>query len=235
MAKTPAGCHYQYMTSKRIPLSTNEYYHVFNRSIAKQPIFDSNPNLGHALDIVNYYRFSQKIRLSKFKLLPDDLRYEHIESIIKRQPLVEIYSFAFMPTHFHFLLKQNKDIGISRFLSNFQNSFAKSFNLINNREGGLFQNNFKVKRITTISEFIHVSRYIHLNPVTSSLISYNQLSEYPFTSYSHYINLSRNQFINTEIILNHFKSIDKYITFVQNQVDYQRQLRKIKRLLIDRG
>lgn len=223
------------MTSKRIPLFTNEYYHVFNRSIAKQPIFDSISYFNHALNIINYYRFSQKIRLSKFKLLPGRLKYEYTETITKQQSLVEIYSFAFMPNHFHFLLKQNTDTGISKFLSNFQNSFAKSFNLINNRDGGLFQNNFKAKRIATISEFVHVSRYIHLNPVTSSLISFNQLSEYPFTSYSHYLNSSQNKFINTEIILNHFKSVDKYIAFVQNQVNYQRQLRKIKRLLIDRG
>ena len=130
------------MPQRPVVLATNEIYHVFNRSIAGQNIFAQNQklNLTKALEIVNYYRFPQKIRLSKFKSLPSELKKQYLDAIGSVAPFVEIYVFAFMSNHFHFLLKQIKDKGITAFVSNFQNSFAKVFNLKNDRNGALFQN-----------------------------------------------------------------------------------------------
>ncbi len=138
-----------------------------------------------------------------------------------------------MSNHFHFLIRQFENRGITHFASNIQNSFAKYYNLITDRVGGLFQRSFKAKRIQTTEEFIHVSRYIHLNPVTSELIEFDELANYPYTSFSWYINQNKNIFISKEYILNHFKRIERYVKFVGNQVNYQRTLKKIKKLLLD--
>ncbi|MDP3733522.1 MAG: transposase, partial [Candidatus Daviesbacteria bacterium] len=154
------------MPQRLVVLANNEIYHIFNRSIAGENILALNQkaNLTKAFEIVNYYRYPQKLRLSRFKILPSELKKQYLKSFKTAVPLVEIYVFAFMPNHFHFLLKQIQDRGIARFIANFQNSFAKVFNLKNDRKGALFQNAFKAKRIITEEQCIHVSRYIHLNP-----------------------------------------------------------------------
>ena len=138
-----------------------------------------------------------------------------------------------MPNHFHLLIKQTAELGIEKFISNFQNSYAKYYNTKFQRNGSLFQKPFKAKRITSDEEFLHVSRYIHLNPVTSFLIRYDDLKVYPWTSYRYYIGKEKNDIVNTGIIGNLIGAGQKYSRFVANQVDYQRKLHLIKRLTFE--
>ena len=220
------------MTNYRPILSVGETYHVFNRSIADELIFDNEGYLNQMMSIVDFYRFQQKIRLSYLKNLPDILQEDYLKQVKLSPPQVEIYAFSIMPTHYHFLTKQIAEKGISRFISNVQNSYAKSFNLIHDRHGSVFQASFKSKLIVTNEQFIHISRYVHLNHVASKLIEFEQLKTYPYSSFYWYINQNFNKFVNVKPILSYFKTID-YTKFLQNQVDYQRKLRSIKNLLID--
>lgn len=221
------------MPRRNVVLADGEIYHVFNRSIAKEDIFSSRGNLTKALEIIEFYRFSQKLRLSKFKTLPHISKNEYLRAVENTTPLIEIYSFALMPNHYHFLIKQLQDRGILRFISNFQNSFAKVFNLKNERDGALFQNSFKAKRVESEEQFVHTSRYIHLNPVTSYLIEFKDLVNYPWTSFPIYVNGNNNSFIKTEFLLSALGSKEKYIQFVADQVGYQRELALIKDLIIE--
>lgn len=223
------------MPQRPVVLANNEIYHVYNRSIAGENIFAHNQkgNLNKALEVVNYYRFPQKIRLSRFKSLSSALKKQYLEALSSVIPLVEIYVFAFMPNHYHFLLKQIKEKGIAIFIANLQNSFAKVFNLKNNRNGALFQNAFKAKRITNDETFTHVSRYIHLNPVTSYLIEFNKLASFEWTSFPTYATNKQIPFINPNFLLKMFGTKDKYTKFVADQVDYQRNLACIKDLIME--
>lgn len=221
------------MSKRNLVLTTDEIYHVFNRSVGKQTIFSFKSNLTRILDILEFYRFPQELRFSKFKTLSQILRNEYLLSLRNKSALVEIYAYAFMPNHFHLLLKQLKDKGIARFVSNIQNSFAKYFNTKFERHGALFQNPFKAKRVETDEQFVHVSRYIHLNPVTSYLIEFDELSTYPWTSFPIYAGNQENPFVSTKLLLQMFGSKDKYIKFVGDQVDYQRKLAVIKDLIIE--
>lgn len=221
------------MTLKRKSIITGEIYHIYNKSINNEPIFKALKNLDMILEIVNYYRYQQKLRFSFFKKMKPSIQAEYYKKIELSQPLVEIYSYTFMPNHFHFLLKQLKDFGIKKFISNVQNSYAKYFNLINNREGSLFLNSFKFKRIKNQNEFLHVCRYIHLNQVTSRLIEFIDLENSLFSSYSSYLNQSLNKFINTKLINSYFKLKESFINFHKKQVNYQRKLKEIKDLLLD--
>jgi putative transposase len=224
------------MTLKRVPLVTNEFYHVFNKSVGEAKIFNNLKYLDKILNIVDYYRFNQDIRLSQFHNLGDSLQKNYLRKIQKTSPLIDIFSFSFMPNHYHLLVKQLQNNGIKKFISNAQNSFAKYFNLINNREGSLFLNSFKYKRITSEEAFIHICRYIHLNPVTSFIIDLRELANYPFSSYSWYLNTQLNRFVNTTLLMDHFthfKTLNNFIKFHENQVDYQRKLKEIKDLLFE--
>jgi len=100
------------------------------------------------------------------------MQKNYLNEIKLTKPLVEIFAFSFMPNHYHLLLKQQQDSGIKQFISNIQNSFSKSFNLIKKRSGSLFLHSFKSKRVVGKNTFIHICRYIHINHVTSRLIEF---------------------------------------------------------------
>lgn len=218
---------------RREILATGETYHVFNRSVGKEEIFIKGLELERALALLEFYRFPQKLRFSFFKRLQKEIKQEYISGYKTLDALVEIYSFALMPNHFHLLIKQTTDKGIEKFLSNFQNSFAKYYNTKYQRGGSLFQNSFKAKRLSSDEEFLHVSRYIHLNPVTSFLIEYDDLQTYPWTSYPYYLEKGKNDLISTNFIIDLVGSRLKYEKFVANQVDYQRKLYLIKHLILE--
>lgn len=221
------------MPRRKQILATDETYHIFNRAVGHDEIFTLKWDLNRILALIDYYRFPQKIRYSKFRTLPQNLKRDYPSQIKKQTPLVEIYSFSLMPNHYHLLGKQLQNKGINIFISNIQNSFAKFYNLRNNRHGTLFQNPFKARRVETEEEFIHVSRYIHLNPVTSFVIELSRLDTYPWTSLSWYLDESRNKFITTNLIKGIFKTKEKYLEFIVNQADYQRKLGVIKHLMIE--
>lgn len=224
------------MPRRRIIFSENEYYHVYNRSVGSEKIFNNKSNCLRAMELINYYRFNVDVSYSHIRRLQSDIRDKKLSSIYSSAPLVYIISFVLMPDHFHFLLFQFKENGILRFISQFQNSFAKYFNTKYNRYGSLFSNRFKGVRIESESQLFHTVRYIELNPVTSYLISFDKLSSWSFSSYFFYTNPDSRSFfnfVNKEIVLQRFRSVKNFTDFLKNQVDYQRSLRKIKGLLLD--
>lgn len=221
------------MTIFKDILATNEFYHIYNKTVGDEQVFDNKYNLNRAIDLVDFYRFKVPYSFSKYKDFPIKLRQEALEKIRKLPSLVEIYSFSFMPNHFHFLLKQVQDNGINYFITNFQNAFARFYNLRSERKGAVFCHSFDRVRIEQEEQFIHVSRYIHLNPVTAYLIKMTDLPNYPYTSFMDYCENRKLFFLNKDIILNYFKNKEKYFAFVSNQEDYQKKLDKIKRLKID--
>ncbi len=217
------------MPLRKTPLISGEIYHVFNRTIGNEKAFIEKENQARAVRTIQYYHCTQKTRYS---FIPKKEEITNVtETAIK---LVEIYAFTLMSNHYHVLLKQLVDRGIKTFISNFQNSFAKYYNIRINRYGGLFQSPFKAKLVKTTEQFIHISRYVHLNPVTSSFIQFNQLSTIQSNSFIDYCKESPREFINTKRILTEFGgSIEKYKKFVRDNVDYQRKLNRIKHLLLD--
>lgn len=224
------------MPQRKVIFANNEYYHVFNRSIHKEPILTKHRDCQRALKTLEYYRFENPpIRLSYFLAFGVDKRLEIIRSLSnKAKKIVDIISFVFMPNHFHFLLKQNEDKGISKFLALFQNSYSRYFNTKNNRQGHVFQGQFKAVWIENEDQLLHINRYIHLNPYTSYVVkTLSELEQYSYSSLPDYLNGQRETICNTQEILSHFSTNKKYKDFLFYQADYQRKLDEIKHLILE--
>lgn len=222
------------MAFRKVVFADGEIYHIYNRAVAAESIFEKDRESEHFLSLINYYRYHTPLRYTHYRNLSNELRIKYWLDIQKTVPQVEIYAFSLMPNHFHLLVKQMQVDGIQKFTSILQNSYAKYYNTKNNRYGSVFQNPFKATRIETDDQFIHVVRYIHLNPVTAYLIKPEELSQYKLTSYCHYLNNITIPFISDQFVMSHFNnSIDKLISFTMNNVDYQRELAKIKHLILD--
>ena len=141
-----------------------------------------------------------------------------------------------MPNHYHFLIEQVKEGGISQFIGQFQNSYTKYFNSKHKRKGGLFLTPFRAKHVETDEQLIHLSRYIHLNPYTSYVIkSIDQLIDYPYSSIQDYFHTTPyyKSITHTGAINSFYQDQETHKEFLLNQAEYQRDLEKIKHLIID--
>ena len=119
-------------------------------------------------------------------------------------------------------------------MSNFQNSYTRYFNTKHERVGQIFLRPFKAIRIHTEEQLLHVSRYIHLNPYSSSIVeSIQELKDYPWSSLNEYLDPTKDGICEKEITLSYFKDSQSYAAFVLDQADYQKELEEIKHLAID--
>lgn len=215
------------MTYRKTIFKENQSYHVFNRSINSEDIFINKKEIIRFLSLINFYRFKTNISFSEYSVLNVDRKKSLEKSSNIYQSLVEIYSFSLMPNHYHFLIKQLIPNGISKFISNIQNGFAKYYNIKNKRYGSLFCAMFKAIVIKTDEQFFHVSRYIHLNPVIAGLVKINELEHYYLTSFSSYMNNLSHPFLTKKIINDHFKNMSNYKKFVNDHEDYLQKLKAL--------
>ena len=167
------------MPRRKIEFSNNEIYHIILRGIDGNTIFK---------DINDYYRgiFSiyefndskpttiQKRREERNrvkKLITKEAggrpTSTHESNYIdKRDMLVDILAFCFMPNHLHLLLKQRKENGIHAFMVKLGSGYGRYFNQRNRRKGYVFQNRFQTIPIKDDNQLMTVVNYIHANPIS---------------------------------------------------------------------
>lgn len=208
---------------KRI-FGNGEYYHIFNRSLGRVPIFKKKRISNQFLKSLEYYlQINPAIRYSVFKKL------KRIE--ITPPYLVSVNTFSLMPNHLHFLLKQKYNDGLTTFMRRLTNSFSHYFNIKNSRRGPLFENRFKAVHIETEEQLLHVNRYIHLNSTSAYLAE--DPYDYYYCSYRDYVVKSRFSWLDTSTIMGFFRSKNEYKKFVLDNKDYQRSLNTIKHLMLE--
>lgn len=116
-------------------------------------------------------------------------------------------------------------------MAKFTNSYTKYFNTRHERVGPLVQGLFKSIWVEDDEQLIHLSRYIHLNPVMSYLTTEKDLASYRWSSFPEYLGISG--FCEKQTVLSHFKSKSDYRQFVYDQISYKRNLDKIKELILE--
>jgi len=210
------------MTTRVVPLVNGEIYHVINRGVEARTVFLQRRDFQRFVNLLDYYKETRQRKFSnapKNELPPGRWKQENLK-------LAEIICYCLMPNHFHLLLRQLAGSGISKFLSLIQNSYTKFFNIKYKRIGPLFQGTFKASHITNDEQLVHVSRYIHLNPVVAELIA--EPGDYNWSSYTEYVTDKSDKLVNSKTVLSLFKSGKEYKKFVLDHVDYAKTLAKIK-------
>ncbi|MFH1833244.1 MAG: transposase [Candidatus Levyibacteriota bacterium] len=223
------------MPGRNTILANGETYHIFNRGVASQPTFIDKKDYQRVMDSFFYYQnITPPIKYSKFLMISAKERDNIINNLRKKKFFhADIIAYCFMPTHFHLLLRQNEENGISKFVGNFTNSYTRYFNTKRERKGPIFEGKFGSVRIETSEQLLHVSRYIHLNPYSSYLVKTTQeLESFTYSSFNEYI-AGNSNLCNKDFILENFKTAKEYKKFVFDQADYQKKLNNIKHLLLE--
>lgn len=148
------------MSKRNISFAPNEYYHIYNRGTDKRVIFK---------DTADYSRFMQLLYLSNSTQLINvrDIQKEQKEvfDFNRVETLVDIGVYCLMPNHFHILIKEKKDGGISHFMNKLGTSYSMYFNKRYERNGSLFQGRYKAEWANSDQYLKYLFSYIHLNPV----------------------------------------------------------------------
>ncbi len=214
------------MPIRKESLSVGEVYHVFSRSIAGYRIFAGDRDRQRMLMILRYYRQTEvRIKFSKFLKCQDQFKHRNDDR------LVDIIAYCLMPTHIHLILRQLREEGISTYMRKVLNSYARYFNTKYNRKGPLYEGRFRTVLIESNEQLYHLTRYVHLNPVTAHLAEMPE--QWQASSYNEFIlNCDNDEKLCT---YGDLLDIDKeaYKEFVMSRRDYQRELEEIKHVIIE--
>lgn len=224
------------MPRRITPLINGEYYHVFNRGVEKRAIFDNKRSYQRFIDTICYYRFTgTPLKLSNFFRLSQLKRNKLLIDLQTHPKHITITCYVLMKNHFHFILKQETDGGISKFIKNLSDSYTKYFNTRNNRIGPLFQGQFKAIRVESDDQLLHLSRYIHLNPYMGSLLkSLTDLRDYSWSSLQQFIQTSDQMtYCDISPIIASFKNSESYWNFITDYVDYKNNIDIIKDVIFE--
>ena len=221
------------MYRKRDLLVVGEIYHIFTRSIAEYRVFNNDDEFLRMKATIRYYQIEKPPeKFSRFIQSTSDQGNDFDSTInFDKEKLVQIIAYCLMPTHVHLVLKQLKENGISIFISNVLNSYTRYFNIKHKRKGPLWESRFKSVWVESDEQLLHLTRYVHLNPVTAYLA--NKPEEWLVSSYPEYISV-----VNEKDRVCKYNGIldiqpNSYREFVRDGVSYQRELAKIKKLLFE--
>lgn len=155
---------------KRPQFVTDYFYHIYNRGVEKRDIFLDDAD--HFRFIRGLYEFNDSNPTALSKMINFRGRSSELPEVsedgprhLSRKKIVEIVCFCLMPNHFHLLLKQIRDNGIPLFMKKLATGYAMYFNTKYKRSGVFFQGRYKAIIVEKEEYLLHLSRYIHLNPV----------------------------------------------------------------------
>jgi len=195
----------------------NGHYHIYNRGVEKRDIF---------LDDQDYRVF---LHLLKYYLSPLGNTFKHplknftSSAVVRPRPLsnlegeVTLLTYCLMPNHFHLLIKQTPTEGMQNLMRRLTTTFSMYFNKRYDRVGHLFQGRYKAVLISNDSYLLHLSRYIHLNPIQ---LTGTVPVSYPYSSYQHYLGLKKAEWVKPEFILKFFNK-SKLLPFLKRYPSYR--------------
>lgn len=177
------------MPCRAIEFRAGEYYHLYNRGHNHQVVF---------LERENYLFFLRQLR--KY-LRPDT---------------IDIVAYCLMPTHYHLLVYLKTD-NLGSLMQPFALSYTKAFNKRYGRAGALFQGRYRAALVDRDEYLVHLSRYIHLNPVEADLVKHPQ--EWEFSSYPEFAGTRGGTLPRSRSVLAQFDSSNAYRKFVESAVE----------------
>jgi putative transposase len=212
------------MSKRKDNLVSGEIYHIYNRGVDKRDIFmDDEDRIRFLHDLYEFNDSNPTIKLDYF--LSDNNSEVGLPNI-KREPrkiLVEILAYCLMDNHFHMIVRQKAENGITEFMRKLGTGYTNYFNKKYERSGSLFQGRFKSICIKSNSHLMYLPMYIHLNPLDfkfhewrkKKIKNYKEatqfLDSYRWSSYMDYTGQKNfPSLINKDFILSRVGSEEKF-------------------------
>ena len=167
-------------------IAEGEYYHVFNRGAHKTNLFKDERDWLRFLFLVLYCQAPVTIPNTRRFMVPtaaaSGFRVPlHFETEIEQKRLVELVSFCIMPNHFHLIVKELSEGGISSYMQRVATGYTMYYNTKYDASGHLFQGRYKTVHIKDNDQLLYLSSYIHRNP--RELAKWKGLEQaYPYSS-----------------------------------------------------
>jgi putative transposase len=219
---------------RKFPLVVGNIYHVYNRGVAKCTICASENDFWRFLQGLCLFNDQKttanilwQLERNRGRLSLNILKDYVLNSNTDRKPLVRIMAYCIMNNHYHFLLEELFEGGITRFMHKLGAGYARYFNNKHDRVGSLFQDKFKNILVDNDRYLQYLLVYINvLNPAqylepkwkekgfhsTKSVLDY--VASYPWSTHQEYLGKRNSIIIEKGILSELFPTPKEYLNLV---------------------
>lgn len=219
--------------TRNLEFSIGEYYHLYNRGTDKRKIFTSANDYARFTALL--YLCNSDIRVDIGDFLRQGLTLSEIFKVKRGEELISIGSYCLMPNHFHILVREKIEGGISLFMQKLQTAYTMYFNKKQERSGALFQGTFKAQHATKDTYLKYLFAYINLNPIKlidstwkeqgikNLFESEKYLNGYKYSSYLDLLDIEReeNRIIDIPEFPNYFYSVTEFKNFIKEWLEFK--------------
>lgn len=209
------------MSIRKTDFVQGEYYHIYNRGNSKQKIFQDREDYLRFISLLFVSNSSENFNLYD---LNRDTNF-NVYEVERKNLLVAIGTYCLMPNHFHILITEKTEGGISKFMQKLSTAYSMYYNKKYKRTGGLFEGKFKSQHANTDRHLKYLFSYIHLNPIKliqkdwkekgikNKKETVDYLNQYIYSSYPDFIGEKRiqNKILNTEEFPKYFPNETSFI------------------------
>jgi len=196
-------------------------YHIYNRGVDKRTVFEDKQDFYQFLDMMDIFNQDRSLGSRLVYNYPVNIKHRG-----KTSMLVEIVAFCLLPNHYHLILKENVEGGVSKFMQKLGTGYTMYFNQKNDRSGALFQGKFKSKLVETQEYLEYLSVYVNLNfkihnvdkKLTSKQRKEYDGDAYRSSFYEYIYDDVKNKRCSSEVISKSFKNKEKYLEYANRQV-----------------
>lgn len=219
---------------RKDPFITSEYYHLYNRGVDKRVIFKNERDYERFIMLLYVANSDESFRLDDL-INTQKKDFREVLEIHKGKPLVSIGAWCLMNNHYHLLVRQEVDGGITKFMKKLGTGYSMYFNIKYQRAGALFGGLFKSKLIGEDDNYLRqLLAYIHLNPLDIKFSGWDKeesknikgntsemkkfLESYRYSSYLDYVGEDRVQknILNRENFPDYFEDEKSFKDFVED-------------------
>ncbi|MCD5384619.1 MAG: transposase [Candidatus Pacebacteria bacterium] len=206
--------------------ANDEYYHIYNRGTDKRSIFTEKVDQTRFLKSIIAFNTIKPVG-SLYHA--DRLRDTLFDRASKSEKLVEVIAYCLNMNHYHLILRQVAENGISEFMKRLGGGYTYYFNEKYDRSGVLFQGKYKHKHIHNDTYLKHLSVYVNLNYEVHKYSGPTSTSFYS-SSWDEYVDSGkvRYKMCTTNIILSDFSSIEDYKVFASEALNIILKNKEIK-------
>lgn len=224
---------------RKTPLVVREHYHIYSRGVEKRKIFLNDKDYRRFIALLYIMNQDAPFRIDNF-LQRNRGGLRDIFNETREKSLVSILSYCLMPNHFHLVLYEYTEGGISKFMSKLLTAYSMYFNTKYERSGSLFTRPFRSEHIENESQYMYIFSYVHLNPISIIDKGWKEngvcdkkgagefIKNYEFSSYQDFLN---NERLESAII--DFSMIPEYIREMKMDFKTQKQIFQQGESLLD--
>lgn len=209
------------MPQRKVIFAPGEIYHLCNRSVDKKPIFIEKRDWVRFLFLIIVSQSSKSLSnvswfISNYMKMGHFNFSDKFSKEIIDERIVRLISFCIMPNHFHIIMEELKDNGISKSMQKIQDAYAKYFNVKYKKSGHVFQGPFRATHISNNDQLIYTNAYVHRNPIELPAWKKKE-DKFPWSSYTDFIYQNRwGKLLSPEIILDQFENKNSYDLMVKS-------------------